>query len=452
MYAGWHVALDCPIAIKVVRIQGRGSDLSLAFLEEAKLLSRLRHPNIVRVLDVGILPANDQTALRGWLVMEWCEGSTLADHLSSERTRSPRETWRLLAPAIDAVAAAHEAGIVHRDLKPSNIMMVEESKQVAPRLIDFGIAKRLDGQLLVAASGQATLGKRSFTPAYAAPEQLAGLQTGPWTDVHALGLLLVETLTGKRAYGDVIEPAVIMASDRPTPKRHGVDVGEWETVLEKALSLRTSHRHANARELFQALERTLPLGQDDADTERDREPERTLSSAQPRAAIASGGTLRSVAGSPPMLRLSVSGLDTTLKATESPPSATATPILPRRWAFAALGLVALIGSAWVLLGSSPTAGPAGALSPPPPPASDAVVPASGPSASAAAGASSEAGEAEVEVRGVPAPAATAAASSVRSAATTPPLAAPKVRREASATASAPPAPTAKPTVEEPTLQ
>ncbi len=163
------------------------------------------------------------------------------------------EAWELLRPVIDAVAAAHEAGIVHRDLEPTNIMLVNEAGKASPRLIDFGIAKHVDSQ----ATDRRTLGKPGYTPSYAAPEQIAAMRTGPWTDVHALGLILVEALTGTRPYGDEVEVATVLAEERPTPASRGVDVGAWEPIVAKALALRVGTRHPNARALIEELERAL---------------------------------------------------------------------------------------------------------------------------------------------------------------------------------------------------
>lgn len=254
VYAGRHLVLDSPVALKFSRIEG-SADASLAFLDEAKLLSRLRHPHIVRVLDAGLLPATESRPIQGWLAMEWCEGGTLGEHLDALRGRplTVSAAWELLRPVIDAVAAAHEVGIVHRDLKPTNIMLVTEAGRPSPRLIDFGIAKHVDSQ----ATDRRTLGKPGYTPSYAAPEQIAAMRTGPWTDVHALGLILVEALTGARAYGDEVEVATVLAEDRPTPASRGIDVGAWEPIVAKALALRVGTRHPNARALLEELERAL---------------------------------------------------------------------------------------------------------------------------------------------------------------------------------------------------
>lgn len=259
VFRGMHLVLEAPIAIKTLRLDvgGDEAERSLRFLDEARLLSKLRHPHIVRVIDAGI---HSSTPPQGWLVVEWCEGLTLADDLAENAAaaRSVREVWELLGPLVDAVATAHEANIVHRDIKPSNVMISRGPKGAEARLIDFGIAKAiLLGE--ESPSESKTRGRVAFTTAYAAPEQLAASRTGTWTDVHALGLLLTEVLTGSPPYprGEELH-AILDQVHRPTPKRFGVNVGDWEGVLGRAVAFKSSERYQSARELHDALERSLP--------------------------------------------------------------------------------------------------------------------------------------------------------------------------------------------------
>ncbi|MFO0552320.1 MAG: serine/threonine-protein kinase [Polyangiaceae bacterium] len=262
VFAGHHLTLDQPLAVKVVRLDDVSAELvgarAARFLDEARTLSKLRHSNVVRVLDVGIHSGQDGALTQAWLVMEWCGVRTLRDDLH-ERAGAPRsvaETWALLGPLVDAVAYAHKRGVVHRDIKPSNVMLVADSDHPeSARLIDFGIAK--SGLVSQGPTGWTrSTGPGVFTPGYAAPEQVIGVKTGPWTDVHALALVLTEVLVGRSAYGDD-EVATIVAEARPTPARFGVDVGPWEEVLRRALSVRTTERFPDASEFYRALESSL---------------------------------------------------------------------------------------------------------------------------------------------------------------------------------------------------
>jgi|GEM_PF-1192275 len=270
VYAGHHLALDVPIAVKVLKAPSadraaRSGDL-LMFLEEAKTIAKLRHPDIVQILDAGVTHPPGGSAPVPWMVFEWLDGVTLRDELRARSGRglSPRACMELLRPVLDAIAEAHDAGIVHRDIKAGNIMLVPSGGALVAKVLDFGIAKIMgaDEQRL-SPSGHTGTGSadRAFTPASAAPEQLSGARTGPWTDVFALGLLLTEVLAGRPPFAvdDANEhySAVFDAARRPTPAKLGVDVGAWEPVLARALAISPAARQPNARALARELEAAL---------------------------------------------------------------------------------------------------------------------------------------------------------------------------------------------------
>ena len=283
VYRARHAVLQTPFAVKVLRVPDDAGHNARSrfldqFVEEARIVAQLSHPAIVRVTDFGVSMMHDGSQAP-WMVLEWIEGQTLAMNLLARRGsggRSPRECLTILRPVIDALAAAHEAGIAHRDIKPGNVMLPVErvvnklrgqtrTGQQSPitRVLDFGIAKIMhDGD-----DGPATgltktrSASPAFSPRYASPEQVSGTRTGPWTDVHAIGLILTEMLTDLSAYptADKMELHVrVMSPVRPTPAHFGVDVGAWEPVLAKAMALRPSDRYANAAELLTALESTVP--------------------------------------------------------------------------------------------------------------------------------------------------------------------------------------------------
>jgi serine/threonine protein kinase/ABC-type branched-subunit amino acid transport system substrate-binding protein len=271
VYAGRHLGLDVPVAVKVLKpavgiTPDARFELLGQFLDEAKTIARLKHPHVVGVLDAGVAPLEGFAGGVPWMVLEWLDGKTLRDDLAARRGgsgRKPAECMDLVRPVLEAIAEAHEAGIVHRDLKPSNIMLVPSRRGVGARVLDFGIAKLMlpDGEG-GATSGDTATDSRvsSFTAASAAPEQLSGARTGPWTDVFALGLLVTELLTDRTPlpaddknehYRAIFDPV------RPTPLALGVDVGAWEPVLARALAVRPSDRQANAREMLAELELAL---------------------------------------------------------------------------------------------------------------------------------------------------------------------------------------------------
>ncbi|QNG50159.1 protein kinase [Pseudonocardia petroleophila] len=167
---------------------------------EVEALTRLRHPGLVRLLD------GDPTGACPFVVTELVEGPTLAQALvegawGAERVR------RVGAVVAAALAVVHVGGFVHRDVKPANILLDGGGR---PRLADFGVAWAVDGA--TATTAGAVVG----TAAYMSPEQVAGLEVGPATDVYALGLVLIEALTGRREYpGSAVESAVARLSRSP---------------------------------------------------------------------------------------------------------------------------------------------------------------------------------------------------------------------------------------------
>src|SRR5262245_56953077 len=214
VYRGHHVSLDVPIAIKVLkpaRADGSGTrahEHVENFAREAQTVARLVHPSIVRVLDYGIWRAETamtESVSLPFMVLEWLAGQTLKADLACRRGcggRTPAETLALMRPVFEAVRYAHDTRVAHRDLKPSNIMLSPGPGGTAIKVLDFGIAKIMDDEP-PPDTGETRTGGSShvFSRSYAAPEQLAGARTGPWTDIHALGLLLTELLTDEPPYG-----------------------------------------------------------------------------------------------------------------------------------------------------------------------------------------------------------------------------------------------------------
>ena len=159
----------------------RDEDLRARFLREGRLAARLSHPNIVRVYDVG------EADRRPYIAMEHVDGGTLAGLIERLGRVASGEAAELGAQAARALAAAHAAGLVHRDVKPHNLLLRRDGLL---KLSDFGIAVGLEGTRFTAAG--TVLG----TEAYLAPEQARGEEVTTATDVYALGLVLVELLTG----------------------------------------------------------------------------------------------------------------------------------------------------------------------------------------------------------------------------------------------------------------
>jgi serine/threonine protein kinase len=173
---GRHVALK-----RLAENLSRDPDLRARFLREGRIAARLSHANVVKVFDVGELDGQP------YIAMEHVDGESLAD-LLQHRVRLPAaEVAQLGAQAARALAAAHASGLVHRDVKPHNLLLRRDG---VLKLGDFGIAVGLEGTRLTMAG--TVLG----TEAYLSPEQARGEEVTSAADVYALGLVLVELLTG----------------------------------------------------------------------------------------------------------------------------------------------------------------------------------------------------------------------------------------------------------------
>ncbi|MFZ2237110.1 MAG: serine/threonine-protein kinase, partial [Dokdonella sp.] len=166
------------VAIKRVRVATH--DVRERLLAERRVLARLEHPNIARFIDAGIDERGSP-----WLVLEYVEGEPITDWCARNQLSLPARL-RLFGKVCAAVAHAHRHLVVHRDLKPANVLVNADGE---PKLLDFGIAKLLDGS----DEGDTVA---ALTPSYAAPEQLRGEPVSTATDVYALGLLLYRLLAG----------------------------------------------------------------------------------------------------------------------------------------------------------------------------------------------------------------------------------------------------------------
>ena len=172
------------VAIKLIRPLMDSPALRERFSRERRILARLDHPNIARLLDGGV--AEDGTP---WYAMEFVRGEDIVSH-AQQHELDARARVELLLQVCDATAQAQSLLIVHRDLKPSNLL-VDGAGRV--RVLDFGIARLLDDSLETRLTGT---GIRVYSPAYAAPEQIRGDAVGTAADVFALGAVLFELLTG----------------------------------------------------------------------------------------------------------------------------------------------------------------------------------------------------------------------------------------------------------------
>jgi serine/threonine-protein kinase len=255
-------------AIKFIRTDhlllsaARREESIARFANERRLLARLDHPNVARILDGGSTPAG-----LPYLVMEYVDG--LALNVYCERAAlDVAARVALLCKVCDGVQAAHRLLIVHRDLKPQNIL-VDASGE--PRLLDFGIARTLEPET-TAPTGTATL---AMTPAYASPEQLRLEPLTAASDVYALGVILYELLAGARPYSLAgLSPAQserVVCDTQPPPLRRALaaatlpaaekrarlaGVGsDLERIVAQALHKDPARRYDSAGQLAEDLRR-----------------------------------------------------------------------------------------------------------------------------------------------------------------------------------------------------
>ena len=238
--------LDRPVALK--RVYGAGDPQGLLRLKrEAMVGASLNHPNLVFVYDAQL--SEDGAVV---IVMEYVEGETLADRLSSGGALRPDETLRVLRGVAAALDSIHQQGIVHRDVKPANVLLGREG---AVKLADLGVADVADRTRIT--STGAVVG--SFN--YMAPEQLEGAAPSPAIDVYALGALAFEMLTGEKARPESNPLALAHAiATRPPPDlRHAWPAAPAAAamVLQRAMSSDPAQRPRSAGELVSRLQAAL---------------------------------------------------------------------------------------------------------------------------------------------------------------------------------------------------
>jgi len=212
VFRGQDERLSRPVCIKVFSGLGGKSGLGRTsyehFVQEAFALSRLTHPNTLRIYDFGHLGPKDAEGMP-LQVCEYMNGGTLSQVIREQGKQSIQETEVVVSAMCAALAEAHGLGIVHRDIKPQNILFGSVGGKKLPKLADFGIAKwtvdaadedsgqRAEDTAIVAGQKLAM-----YSPSWAAPEQLAGQPVNPSTDIYSLAVVAIYMLSGKAIFAD----------------------------------------------------------------------------------------------------------------------------------------------------------------------------------------------------------------------------------------------------------
>ncbi len=238
-----HLQRD--VAIKTLHFSRPDPQTNQQLLSEARMVSQLRHPNIVTIFEAG----EEQGDL--YLVFEYVPGKNLGDYLKASGRLTPVRAIAILTPVLNAIAHAHAAGIIHRDLKPSNILIDDVGM---PRVMDFGIAARVEA---LSNDAEAFMG----TPSYMAPEYIAHRESSERTDVFSAGLVFYELLTGQRAVqGENVYEVMNRLSneDIKLPGKTGVEIDdELASVLYKAIARDPQLRFSSAIQMREALDAYL---------------------------------------------------------------------------------------------------------------------------------------------------------------------------------------------------
>ncbi len=242
VYEAHHLDIERRVAFKILRADAAGTAAAEAFRAEARTVSTIGSPNIVEVYDVGELPDG-----RAWIAMELLDGRALDESIGEPM--EPGRAIGILRQVCKGLATAHDAGVVHRDVKPENIVLVSaQGREDTVKLVDFGIAE-LVGQ----AGGQAATG----TPAYMAPEQIAGESLDPRLDIYGLGCVAYELVSGRLPFDSAsVDELLQHHTLSPPPPLHQVAPlvpGPLAQVLLRCLAKRPHERYADMRDLEAAL-------------------------------------------------------------------------------------------------------------------------------------------------------------------------------------------------------
>ncbi len=248
VYKARQVGLNRIVALKMILAGQLASETDVKrFHTEAEAAARLDHSGIVPIHEVGCHEGQH------YFSMSYVQGESLAAKLDAGPL-PPREAAALVGAVTEAIQYAHQHGVIHRDLKPANILLGEDGQ---PRVTDFGLAKRVEEEGGLTATG-VVLG----TPSFMSPEQAAGTkEVGPATDIYSLGAILYTLLTGGppfKASRDL--DTILQVLDRepvsPRSRNRAVD-RDLETICLKCLEKEPQRRYASAQELAEDLDRYL---------------------------------------------------------------------------------------------------------------------------------------------------------------------------------------------------
>jgi serine/threonine protein kinase len=247
IYLGLHKYLDRRVAIKDLNPMLRKKpEIIERFRNEAQILSKLNHPNIVALYDYV------ENEIGYFIIMEYVEGETLAEHIETTTGPIPeRRTISIFLKILDAIQYAHSKNILHRDLKPSNFIIQPDNEI---KILDFGIAKSIDGT----GKSLTQTGLKIGTTMFMSPQQVKGQVLDRRSDIYSLGVTLFQMITGQLPYDETKTEYdlfnLIVNEPFPNPKDFYVGVSdEMCKVLQKATAKRPLDRYQSCDEFSKAL-------------------------------------------------------------------------------------------------------------------------------------------------------------------------------------------------------
>jgi serine/threonine protein kinase len=249
VYRARRTLLGDEVAIKIVRSEETGKGPRDRFFRESRASARLRHPNIVSILDFNV---DDED--HPFLVMELLNGLSAKDEIAAQGRLSVAHVREIVPPLCTALQFAHGLGIVHRDLKPANIVAHEFAPgQRVYKIVDFGIANLRDTEETRLTGPHEFLG----TIAYASPEQLTGAPVDARSDIYSFGAVVFEMLTGRQPFAGPDAMAILNAHmNLPVPRisECAPGVPAWmDLAVSRALAKQPEQRWSTIAELGQAL-------------------------------------------------------------------------------------------------------------------------------------------------------------------------------------------------------
>ncbi len=303
VYRAVDLHLARPVAVKILREETAHGEILERFFREARVLSRLAHPNVISVADFGLAPppgtkgkARNEGEGTPYLVMELLEGRLLEEEVD----KGPLGVGRSLGIArqlLSALVYAHDQGVVHRDLKAGNLWLTDSiGRPDHLKVLDFGLARIVDPN---DEEGQAGFTRRGYvygSPEYLSPEQAAGDVADARSDLYSAGVVLFEMLTGRLPFESpdsniVMQRHMLAAPPRVRDMPGGADVPEEvEAIVARALKKGRADRWQDARSFLAAVE----------DAEVRHAPPPTRTSSPPPAAVAAPAPAATLAPTAPL--------------------------------------------------------------------------------------------------------------------------------------------------------